>query len=65
MPLAASDLPLAVLTSMRADSTSPYVNATARGHEIWRALHEEWAQRSHDAEHLVTTRSGHHSVFSR
>lgn len=52
------DLPLAVLTSMRIDSTG-YVNGTARGHEVWRALHDEWFQRSRNGIHIETTRSGH------
>jgi pimeloyl-ACP methyl ester carboxylesterase len=53
------DIPIAVLTSMKVDSTSPYVNATARGHEVWRALHEEWFRRSRDGVHIETARSGH------
>ena len=53
------DIPIAVLTSMRSDSTSPYVNGTARGHEIWRALHDEWFRRSRNGLHIETTRSGH------
>ena len=53
------DIPIAVLTSMKADSASRYVNATARGHQVWRALHDEWFQRSTEGEHIVTSRSGH------
>jgi pimeloyl-ACP methyl ester carboxylesterase len=53
------DIPIAVITSMRADSTSRYVNGTARGHEVWRALHDEWFRRSKNGIHIVTTRSGH------
>ncbi len=53
------DIPIAVITSMRADSTSRYVNRTARGHEVWRALHDEWFRRSKNGIHVVTTRSGH------
>ena len=53
------DIPIAVITSMRADSTSRYVNGTARGHEVWRALHDEWFRRSKNGIHVVTTRSGH------
>jgi len=48
-----------VLTSMRADSTSPYVNATARGHDTWRAMHDEWFRRSSNGIHIETDRSGH------
>jgi pimeloyl-ACP methyl ester carboxylesterase len=53
------DLPIAVLTSMRSDASSPYVNASVRGHEVWRSLHEEWFRRSTNGVHIVTTRSGH------
>ena len=53
------DIPIAVITSMRTDSTSRYVNGTARGHEVWRTLHDEWFRRSTDGIHIVTTRSGH------
>lgn len=53
------DIPLAVLTSMKADSNARYVYATREGHQVWRALHEEWFRRSTNAEHVVTTRSGH------
>jgi pimeloyl-ACP methyl ester carboxylesterase len=54
------DIPIAVLTSMRSDPAATYVNATARGHEAWRAMHDEWFQRSRDGLHLETSRSGHH-----
>ena len=53
------DIPLAVITSMQSDEHAPYVNGTARGHEVWRALHDEWFRRSRNGIHLVTTRSGH------
>lgn len=53
------DIPLAVLTSMQASPNPTYVNQTVRGHEAWRAMHEEWAQRSTYAEHIVTAKSGH------
>ena len=53
------DLPLAVLTSMQASPHPAYVNQSVRGHEVWRDLHEEWARRSHYAEHVVTDRAGH------
>jgi pimeloyl-ACP methyl ester carboxylesterase len=53
------DIPIAVLTSMKADSTSPYVNATIRGHAVWRALHDEWFRRSSNGIHIETARSGH------
>jgi pimeloyl-ACP methyl ester carboxylesterase len=53
------DIPIAVLTSMKVDSTSRYVNATARGHEVWRALHDEWFRRSRNGIHIETSRSGH------
>jgi pimeloyl-ACP methyl ester carboxylesterase len=53
------DIPLAVLTSMRSDPKAAYVNGTPAGHDVWRALHEEWVRRSTNAEHIVTTRSGH------
>jgi pimeloyl-ACP methyl ester carboxylesterase len=53
------DIPLAVLTSMQSDESSRYVNGTARGHEVWRALHDEWFRRSRNGIHIETTRSGH------
>ena len=53
------DIPIAVLTSMQSDESAPYVNGTARGHEVWRALHDEWFRRSRDGIHIETTRSGH------
>jgi pimeloyl-ACP methyl ester carboxylesterase len=53
------DIPLAVLTSMKSSESAPYVNGTARGHEVWRALHDEWFRQSHNAIHVETDRSGH------
>jgi pimeloyl-ACP methyl ester carboxylesterase len=53
------DMPLAVLTSMRVDPKASYVNGTARGHEAWREMHDEWFHRSTNAIHIVTTKSGH------
>jgi len=53
------DIPLAVITSMKSDETSRFVNGTARGHEVWRSLHDEWFRRSRNGIHIVTTRSGH------
>jgi len=53
------DIPIAVLTSMRVDPAAKFVNMTARGHELWREMHDEWFRRSHNGIHLVTTRSGH------
>jgi pimeloyl-ACP methyl ester carboxylesterase len=53
------DIPIAVLTSMRSDESSQYVNGTARGHVVWRALHDEWFRRSRNGIHIETTRSGH------
>jgi pimeloyl-ACP methyl ester carboxylesterase len=53
------DIPVAVLTSMRSDSAARYVNGTARGHEVWRGLHDEWFRRSRNGIHVETTHSGH------
>lgn len=53
------DIPLAVLTSMKSSESAPYVNGTARGHVVWRALHDEWFRRSHNGIHVETDRSGH------
>ncbi|HKW08828.1 MAG TPA: alpha/beta hydrolase [Gemmatimonadaceae bacterium] len=53
------DIPIAVLTSMQSSESAPYVNGTARGHEVWRALHDEWFRRSHNGIHIETDRSGH------
>jgi pimeloyl-ACP methyl ester carboxylesterase len=53
------DIPLAVLTSMRVADSPSTVNQTARGHDAWRAMHDEWFRRSRNAIHIVTSRSGH------
>lgn len=53
------NIPLAVITSMKSDESSPYVNGTARGHDVWRALHDEWFRRSTNGIHIETDRSGH------
>lgn len=53
------DIPIAVLTSMQSSESAPYVNGTARGHEVWRALHDEWFRRSHNGIHIETDHSGH------
>ena len=53
------DIPLAVLTSMRVADSASTVNQTARGHDAWRAMHDEWFRQSHNAIHIVTSRSGH------
>lgn len=53
------DIPIAVITSMKSDESSPYVNGTARGHEVWRALHDEWFRRSRNGIHIETSHSGH------
>lgn len=53
------DIPIAVLTSMRSDSTSRFVNVTPRGHEAWREMHDEWFRRSRNGLHIQTTHSGH------
>lgn len=54
------DIPIAVLTSMKSDPPAQYVNGTLRGHEVWRALHDEWFQRSTNGIHIETSRSRHH-----
>ena len=54
------DIPIAVLTSMKSDPNASFVNGTPRGHEVWRAMHDEWIQRSTNGLHLQTSRSGHH-----
>ena len=53
------DVPIAVITSMKVDADPKYINQTAKGHEAWRAMHEEWFRRSRNGLHIVTTRSGH------
>jgi pimeloyl-ACP methyl ester carboxylesterase len=54
------DIPIAVLTSMKVAANAAYVNGTVRGHEAWRAMHDEWARRSRNAIHVVTATAGHH-----
>lgn len=53
------DIPMAIITSMRSNDSSQYINDTRRGHDLWRAMHDEWFRRSRNAIHIVTTRSGH------
>ena len=53
------DMPIAVITSMKSDESAPYVNGTARGHVVWRALHDEWFRQSRNGIHIETARSGH------
>jgi hypothetical protein len=53
------DIPIAVLTTMKADSTARYANGTMRGHVVWRELHDEWFRRSTNGMHIETSRSGH------
>jgi pimeloyl-ACP methyl ester carboxylesterase len=53
------DIPMAIVTSMKSDESAPYVNGTARGHVVWRSLHDEWFRQSRDAIHIQTTHSGH------
>jgi hypothetical protein len=57
MPL--PDIPIAVLTSMKSDPASPTINGRQEGHVVWRALHDEWFQRSRNGIHIETSRSGH------
>ena len=45
---------------MQSDPNAQYVNGTPRGHEAWRAMHDEWFQRSSNGIHIETNRSGHH-----
>ena len=53
------DIPIAVLTSMKSDPKSAYVNGTPRGHEVWRELHDEWFRCSRNGLHIETTHSSH------
>ena len=53
------DIPLAVITSMQSNDSAAFVNATARGHDVWRAMHDEWFLRSRNALHITTSHSGH------
>jgi pimeloyl-ACP methyl ester carboxylesterase len=53
------DIPMAIVTSMKSDEAARYVNGTARGHVVWRSLHDEWFRQSRDAIHIQTTHSGH------
>ena len=53
------DIPIAVITSMKSSASAAYVNGTARGHEVWRDLHDEWFLRSRNGIHIETSRSGH------
>ena len=53
------DIPIALITSMKADPKAPYVNGRPEGHVVWRALHDEWFQRSRNGLHIETTHSGH------
>lgn len=53
------DIPMAIVTSMKSDESARYINGTARGHVVWRSLHDEWFRQSRDAIHIQTTHSGH------
>jgi pimeloyl-ACP methyl ester carboxylesterase len=53
------DIPIAVLTSMKAEPNPQYVNESKQGHEAWRKMHDEWFRCSRNGVHIVTTRSGH------
>jgi beta-lactamase class A len=53
------DIPIAVLTSMKSDSTATFINASPRGHVLWREMHDEWFRRSRNGIHIETTHSGH------
>jgi pimeloyl-ACP methyl ester carboxylesterase len=54
------DIPIAAVTSMQSDPNAAFINGTPRGHDAWRAMHEEWVERSSNGLHLTTTHSGHH-----
>jgi pimeloyl-ACP methyl ester carboxylesterase len=54
------DIPMAILTSMKINPKPQYVNQTARGYNEWRSMHEEWFNRSTNAIHIQTSKSGHH-----
>ena len=54
------DIPIAILTSMQPKPNAKYVNQTSRGYNEWRAMHEDWFNRSSNALHIETSRSGHH-----
>jgi pimeloyl-ACP methyl ester carboxylesterase len=54
------DIPMAILTSMQPKQSAQYVNQTTRGYNEWRAMHEEWFNRSTNAIHIETSKSGHH-----
>ena len=54
------DIPMAILTSMQPKQNAQYVNQTARGYAEWRAMHEEWFDRSSNALHIETSKAGHH-----
>ena len=53
------DVPIAVITSMKADPKAQYVNGRPEGHVVWRALHDEWFRQSSNGLHIETTHSGH------
>ena len=54
------DIPMAILTSMQPKPNAQYVNQTARGYAEWRAMHEDWFNRSSNAMHIETSKAGHH-----
>lgn len=53
------DIPIAVLTSMKVTPGATSINLTARGHEAWRAMHDEWFRRSTNGIHIETSKAGH------
>jgi Predicted hydrolases or acyltransferases (alpha/beta hydrolase superfamily) len=54
------DMPMAILTSMQPNQNAQYVNQSVRGYAEWRAMHEEWFNRSSNAMHIETSKAGHH-----
>jgi hypothetical protein len=59
------EIPIAILTRIKVDPTPQFVNHTAQGNDVWRAVHEGWFRQSRDGLHIVTKRSGHHIRTTR
>lgn len=53
------DIPMAVLTSLKAPDHPQYVNQRPAGFAEWRAMHDEWYARTSNGLRVVTDKDGH------
>ena len=53
------DIPMAVLTSVKAPDHPQYVNQRPAGFAAWRAMHDEWYAHTTNGLRIVTDKDGH------